>query len=139
MNELRANGSQPPILYYCEYADMWSMGDMFESIIKVTGEGASVILSVGDMQVICCPVLYGEDKPETISLRLRTLVSLPHMPKETRWLVNKIDEATEAWEQLNSRAVIIISRRVVGTTVLDSEVWESLHVLPEWVRREEEG
>jgi hypothetical protein len=116
---LRANAASPPIIYYCEWVDMWSMGD----VIPALGvPGARVVR--GDRYDACC-------HDSNVSLLAPTLGG--EMAQEAEWLVARLREARSAWSGLVSESALVVLREALGGTVTDEELQAALWSVPRWL------
>jgi hypothetical protein len=105
--QLRARGGLPPILYYCEWFDCWSMGDTLH-LGKVV-EGKRMEASCGSLfEAAAWAKQCGNQFPED------------------QWLASRLREASEAGQWPSVRASIVILREVLGPSVTDEEVRASL-------------
>ena len=119
VEQLRDHAHCPPILYFTDWIDQWSMGDL------VPGLGnKSAIVVAGNRFEACC------HKPP-ISMRTTTIQG--QEAQETRWLRSRIQEAENAWSELTQEAVIIVIREPLGALVSDEELVESLGSTPPWL------
>lgn len=113
-------GFEPPVLYRSQHVDLWSMGDVFTRA-----------LGAAEVQ------LY-TDRFEVLSARYEKVAKRPsssHQFDEYDWLSNRICEAQTAWQELESRRIILIIRDILGGLWCDPEVESSLDKLPEWWTR----
>jgi hypothetical protein len=109
---LRENGLMLPIVYFCEWADRWLMGDL------VPGPVAEGRL----YQTACL-------SPEQA---LAWASGCGHQFPEQEWLAARLREAAVTWDEVEPRAVVIL-REVLDGSTTDDEVHASLHVVPEWL------
>lgn len=105
--QLRARGGIPPVVYYCEWFDCWSMGDdiHFGKVI----EGKQFEASCGS-------------RPEAAAWIEQCGNQFPGQ----QWLATRLREAAEAWQTLAEPATIVILRQVLGPSYTDEEVMASL-------------
>jgi hypothetical protein len=115
---LRAN-PVPPVVYFAEWIDMWSMGDVIPSLGTI---GAAVVAG---------------KRFEASCHRLPVTLSAPtfagETPQEIEWLAARLREAEVAWVELAPDAVLVVLREMLGGTILDSELTKSLTTLPRWL------
>jgi len=117
--QLRDNAHCPPILYFAEWIDQWSMGDLVPGL----GDDSAVVVA-GSRFEACC------HKPP-IAMRATTING--QEAQEVRWLRSRIQEAENAWSELTQEAVIIVLREPLGALVSDEELTESLGSIPPWL------
>jgi hypothetical protein len=119
---LRAHSAAPPVVYFCEWIDHWSMGD------AVPGLGiAGAVVVQGDRFEACCHRLPATVHAPTFRAQLT---------QESERLAARVREAGLAWADLAPEAVLIVLREVVGGTVTDDEVLASLGAVPPWLGTE---
>jgi len=117
--QLRANAAQPPIVYFAEWIDMWSMGN---TVPELGNKGASAI--IGRKYWACCHAA-------PIGFKTTTIGDEP--PQESYWLKRRLEEAADAWDELVPEWVIVLLREPLGGSVLDDELLASLKVVPNWL------
>jgi hypothetical protein len=116
---LRLHAAKPPVVYFSEWIDMWSMGDL------ILGFGNAPVTKVdGIVYQACChrpPICFKStrigDEPT----------------QESEWLLHRLREAENAWGELVPNYVIVVLRRVVGGLVEDGEIEAAQQSLPDWV------
>jgi hypothetical protein len=117
--KLRANSCDLPIVYFAEWIDMWSMGNL---VPELGNERATAI--IGRSYWACChapPIVF----------KTTTIDGDP--PQESHWLKRRLDEATDAWDEVVPEWVIVLLREPLAGTVLDNELLASLSVVPTWL------
>lgn len=105
--QLQDRGGIPPVIYYCEWFDLWSMGDLIDFGTVVGGKRFEA--SCGS--------------------RREAMVWAEHYSNqfpEDQWLTMRLREAAEAWQLLAEPAVVVILRQVLGASFTDEEVMASL-------------
>lgn len=105
--QLRDRGGIPPVVYFCEWFDYWSMGDLIHFGNAVEGKQFEI--------------RYGSRR-ESMSWIERCADQFP----EQQWLAMRLREASEAWQSLAEAATIVILRQVLGPSHTDEEVMDSL-------------
>jgi hypothetical protein len=115
---LRANAASPPVVYYCEWIDMWSMGD----VIPALGS-AGVRVVRGDRYEACC-------HQPTVSLIAPSNHGEP--AQESVWTEARLREARAAWSGLVDESILVVLREPLGATVTDEELRAALRSLPRW-------
>ena len=131
---LRENATQPPIVFFQEYVDMWSMGDVFSSA-ATPEHGNGLIEVMSDEADMACYAL-----PDSGSLldHLRRCMRRKRVrertPQEDRWIIEGLLNACLAWEPLIDKSVLVIARLVVGGLVEDEEILASSTSTPDWLK-----
>jgi len=120
VENLRANAHRLPILFYCEWIDPWSSGDL---VPRLRVESVKEV--VGKRYEICIHELPVEAGKHMIGASLT---------QECKWLRARIREASDAWEPMCGRSVIVVVREVLGGSVLDDEIEASVNQIPEWLK-----
>jgi hypothetical protein len=124
---LRTHAAILPILYYTEWVDMWSMGDVFGHRLNTSRDCRPTQLYGIRYEVYC---------HELAQLRrLNSSSSLidAHASDETRWYFARLKEAADAWAPLVDRAVVLVIRQSLGGLVEDHEIEASLLEVPDWL------
>ena len=116
---LRANAAFPPIVYFSEWIDMWSGGDLVPTLRRPLKLGIR-----GDRYEACC---------HRVPVKLGGLTSAPQKAQEATWLIARVDEANAAWSDLVDDSVIVILREVLAPLVEDEELESSLGMVPSWL------
>jgi hypothetical protein len=129
---LRENADRLPVVYYCEYVDMWSGGDVLQHLRP--DDGGKAILAHGDDVELACYCLPDAGRLEKHLRRcLRKERIRERSAQEERWFVEGLLESCYAWQELADKAVLVVIRRVVGGSVEDWEVEDSLRGTPDWL------
>jgi hypothetical protein len=115
---MRAHAHAPPIFYFAEWIDMWSMGDLVPGLHK-----CPAVISGSRYQASChqLPIRFKAKKGAE---------------QESRWLECRLEEAEDAWKPVVKEAVIVIMREPLGALVSDEDVEASLNVAPPWLQFE---
>jgi hypothetical protein len=111
---LRANAGSPPVLYFCEWFDHWSMGDMLPGVEFSDGNR---------FQVACL------ESPQVKLVAANLQTQFP----EQRWLGTRLREALEACNKLAATSVLVILREPLGRSITDEEIVASLQPVPDWL------
>jgi hypothetical protein len=115
-------------MFFAEYVDLWSMGDLFRRYLAPPeGEGLVEICS-GSLELACYPVL---DQRGLLS-RLRDSHERCSAEEERLFCVTLI-EAVRSWELLVETATLISLRQVLDASVTDEEVIASMASSPGWL------
>lgn len=124
-DDLRKNAHAPPIIFYVEYVDLWSIcplqrhigEDYFLQIMGNRYELALVDLPLAPAvyQGLCHVI---ESKRGDDEDRLFGVVAL---------------KAASAWENIVEKAVLVFLRQVIGEHVEDHDIETSLDQSPAWI------
>jgi hypothetical protein len=120
VEKLRANAHRLPVVFYCEWIDHWSMGDLIpglgvESAREVVGK--HYVISLHELPVEARKHKIGDS-----------------LTQECKWLRARIREASDAWEPICGRSVIAVAREVLGGSVLDDVIETSMNQIPNWLK-----
>ena len=120
-----------PTMYFCQYADAWSLG----SFVQCHVGGWPGLIEVGSAKhsLALVPVAAEE---KTLKARLTKALRKRKMTQEDRWFLVNLREAVDAWSPLCVDSAIIVVRELLGGSWLNEEVEASAKVLPEWLRPE---
>jgi hypothetical protein len=125
---LRAHAATPPGLYFSEWVDMWSMGDI---VPNLGSEKAPV--ATGNRVQACCHVAPIQFEKLRKGINVRLAIS-GEPAQEATWLVARLREAEDACgEMAGDNWVLVVLREVLGLTVTDEEVQASLQSVPKWL------
>jgi hypothetical protein len=116
---LREKAKDPPILFFAEWIDLWSMGDLLPGL----GDPRAVILA-GQRYQVCCHQPPVQFSASTIGGQLS---------QESLWLKQRLVEAEASWDNMVADAVILVLREPLGGLVTDQELTESLNAIPSWL------
>jgi hypothetical protein len=124
---VRAHGLTPPVLHFIEWADLWSMGDLFERWLTPPGSPPPIAVYANRFDMFA----YG--LPDGGHLGEYLAGAGPQQWTETDWFIGRLREAVEAWQELVQRAALIVLRYVADASATDEEVEASLHITPAWL------
>jgi hypothetical protein len=127
---LRAEAHVPPVVYFSEHVDLWSMGDLFDRYLP-TGGDLRVVM--GDEFVLTC---YSLPDGGTLGSRLEDRSgqgAADEHPQEHHWFRARLSEAVRAWDPLCGEAVLVLLRQILEGSVTDEEMKQSLLRAPPWV------
>lgn len=125
-DQLRVRGCSLPVVYFVEWSDLWSMGDLFSRWLTPPG-GSPRLIAFGDRFQV-----FGYALPDGGRLQRALAVDPQQFPEYDQFVV-RLREAAGAWEGLLERAILIVLREVVGGLVTDEEVLASMSVVPDWI------
>jgi hypothetical protein len=123
---MRANSLSLPMLYFVEWLDQWSMGDLFDRWL-LPSEGPPLQIHADRFEV------YGYALPDGGRLAGLLKRAGPQQIDEYDYFVTRLREAVGAWQALTERATIIVLREPVGGLVTDEELQASLSLVPKWL------
>jgi len=130
---LRQHGHEPPVVFYVEYVDMWSMGSMFTWFIETPPCQEMIEVCADQMDLLCYALPDDGALANTIRRLMRRKRIRQSNPQEERWYLLFLSEALAAWETLVQPGAIIVLRELLGATTEDSEIENSLARIPEWL------
>jgi hypothetical protein len=110
---LRRNGTSLPVIYFCEWVDHWLLGDLIPGPDSVMGRSYDAACFSVE-QALAWAARCGDQLPEQ------------------QWLAARLREAARVRSGVEPR-VILALREVLGSTVTDDEVKQSLNVIPNWL------
>lgn len=126
-DRLRKDACFPPVIYYVEWSDLWSMDDLFSRWLTPPDGPRPINIHADRFEV------YGYGLPDNGRL-IRHLASAgPQQFDEYDLFVNRLYEGVKAWQNLVDRAAVIVLREVVGGLVSDDELRASLSHVPDWL------
>lgn len=129
-NRLRANSLSPPVVYFIEWSDLWSMGDLFSRWLTPPGGPPPFVIHADRFEV------YGYALPDGGRLSRHLTTAGPQQFDEYDRFVGRLHEALKAWQELTEQAVLIVIREVVGGLLTDDDLLASLSLVPGWLAEE---
>ena len=130
---LRTNGHKPPVVFFNEHIDLWSMGDLFTRWFPAGDSDRLVQLHADHHELWCYPLPDAGRLAENLQRAMRRKRVRERNPQEDRWFTLNLLEAVYAWQPMVDTAAIVVLRSVLGGLVEDSEVKESLACTPNWI------
>jgi hypothetical protein len=124
--QLRAHGLALPVCHFVEWADMWSMGDLFPRWLTPPNCPRPIGVHSNRFDIFA----YG--LPDEGRLANYLAAAGRQQFEESDWFIARLREAVSAWEKLVPRATLVVLRYVVSSSALDEEVAASLETRPEW-------
>ena len=122
---LRANAVRPPVVYFVEWSDPWSMGDIYTRWLTPPGSRGPLQIYGNRFQVFAYAL------PDRGRLDRYLARAGGQWADEYDLYVVRLREAVKSWKSLVDGGVIIVLREVLGGLVTDEELAESLADLPE--------
>jgi hypothetical protein len=113
-DRVKENQAVPPVIYFAEWIDHWSMGD------KILGQGA---VSGSRFEVWCGSLDEASKWAESCGDQFQ----------EDQWLRARLREAADAWQLLASAGKIVIFREVLDGSITDERIQTSLDDVPDWL------
>jgi hypothetical protein len=129
-DQLRANSVYPPIVYYVEWVDLWSMGDVYIHWLTPPGAAPPIAVYADRFE------LYAYSLPDGGCLVRHLATSGALQFDEYEDYVGHLLRAAEAWGELVDRAILVVLREVVGGLVTNDELTASLSVVPDWLTKD---
>jgi hypothetical protein len=126
-DQLRAHALVLPVVYFTEWADLWSMGDLYPRWLTPPSGPAPLTIHANRFEI------YGYVLPDGGRLRYHLLNAGPQQWEESDWYASKLSEAVGAWQGLVDRAVLVVMREVFGGLTTDEELVASLDRVPDWL------
>lgn len=133
---VRAHSDKPPIVFFAECIDMWSMGDVYAAAFPEDGAKLLHVMA-DDVELLCYALPDGGKLQTHLTRRLRRRSIRERSPQETRWYLLNLMEACVAWEGLVGNSALVILRQTLGGLVEDYELRASLDTVPGWCRTRE--
>jgi hypothetical protein len=124
---LRSHALAAPVIHFIEWVDPWSMGDLFAHWLTPS-EGPPPSVVHGDRFE-----LYGYALPDDGRLARYLASAGLQQFKESDWYVRRLQEAVESYSGVTDRAVILVARNVVASTVTDDDMKDSFARVPDWL------
>jgi hypothetical protein len=129
-NQLRAHALAPPVIHFIEWADMWSMGDLFSRWLTLPESPSPFVVYSHQFEI------YGYGLPDEGRLDKYLGTAGPQQFWESDWYIRRLREAIEAWHALAERAVLVVLRQAIDVSVSDEAVSLSLTKIPDWLSEE---
>jgi hypothetical protein len=123
---LRDHGHCMPVLFFAEYVDSWSFSPPARFIGEVDPRMSAVY---ADRYAGFCTPLPLTAETATLLEKTRRHGQWP----EDRLFAELTLRASKSWEALVDHAVLVFLREVLGGSLTDDEVVESLSIQPEWI------
>lgn len=130
---LRSHSHEPPVVFFAEYVDTWSMGDVFARAFGAKRTRRFLRVAAGPLEMIFYRLPDGGRLQRAIRLALRKTLARERAVQESHWLLTILLEALLSWQELTSHAVLVLVRDVIGPLVCDEEVEGALKDVPEWI------
>jgi hypothetical protein len=127
---LRASSLFLPVVYFVEWSDLWSMGDLFGRWLAPPGGPDPIVIHANRFEV------YGYALPDNGRLGRHLTAARPQQFHEYDWFVGRLEEALNAWRELTDQAALIVIREVVGGLYTDDDLLASVSRVPEWLADE---
>jgi hypothetical protein len=120
---LRAESHTPPVLYFSEHVDLWSMGDFFRNCLPA---GSRTFGCCGDRFELAAYALPDDGSLARFLKESLKRENVRKVPQEENWFHVRLSEAARAWEPLDAESLVVVVREVVAGTVTDIEIQQSL-------------
>jgi hypothetical protein len=122
---LRTHGFALPVIHFVEWADMWSMGDLFVRWLTPPDCPGPICMHANRCEIFAYSLPDGGRLAEYLAS------AGPQQWTETDWFVSRLREAVEAWQKRVERAALVVLRYVVDASARDEEVTMNLRIRPE--------
>ena len=126
-DRLRAKGFDLPVCYFVEWADMWSLGDVFTRWLTPPDCPGPIGVHANRIEI------FAYCLPDGGRLTKYLADAGPQPSPESDWFVAHLQEAVIAWETLVESATLVVLRNVTGPTASDEEIAAPLQVRPPWL------
>ncbi len=126
-DRLRSHALALPVVHFIEWADRWSMGDLFHRWLTPPDQPRPLTIHADRFEI------YGYSLPDDGRLCEHLSSAGPQQWDETDRFVSRLSEAVGDWQHVVNRATLIILREVVGGLTMDEEVLVSLDHVPDWL------
>jgi len=122
-DDLRSHSHEPPVVFFAEYIDAWSMGPP-----PLNPDAGLIRVVSDDIELYCLP----------LPIKKRVRRHLKRLRKKGQFfedrLFGKITvNAIDVWDRVVDVGAVVFLRKVLGATVLDEEVERSAGVVPAWI------
>lgn len=133
--DMRSNAGLPPVVFYNQHADMWSMGDVFRTGFPENGNPLYQVMVGDDLELLCYAIPDGNALEE----HLRRALRRKHFAEETKSYLRILQEAATAWQALVAKAAIVVLRQLIGGLVEDDEIRQANKLIPRWLETYKNG
>ena len=130
---LRANGHEPPVVYFNEHVDSWSMGNLFTRWFPANDVRQPIELHADRFELWCYHLPDDGALVDLLQRSRRRKCMRERKPQEDRWFTINLLEAAFAWDWMIDIAAMVVLREALGGSLMDSELEQSLTVVPEWI------
>lgn len=129
VSALRSHSHCPPVVFYSEFIDMWSMGDVLVRPFVRCREQRFLHVDGGiELMLYRLPDKGRLERRLQAALRSRRAIC-----QEERLYLTILLESTVAWESMTGDATIIVIRDVYGPSLADDEIEEAMKCIPDWI------
>ena len=125
VDRLAENATQPPVLFYCKYVDMWSMWDVFERIVGVERRR---ILTF--RYWMCC---FDKSESDLVLNNLQRFLRRGSTSSVEKWYAWLFREAVLSGLDDVSQGAVVVIREPVDGMVDDGVFLDSLKGSPDWL------
>jgi hypothetical protein len=126
-DRLRSHALDLPVVHFAEWADLWSMGDLFSRLLTPPGGSAPLTIHADRFEI------YGYGLPDGGRLVQHLASTCTRQVEEYNWFVRHLREAVRSREELVEKSALVVLREVVGGLVTDDELTHSLSTVPDWI------
>jgi hypothetical protein len=120
------------VLFFAEYIDFWSMGDVFQRCFPRRQSRNVIKVSQDEVEIL------GYRLPDRRALHrrgkrlLRAKTVREQAGQEQRWFLSIVLHALAAWEVVAHDGALVVIREVLGGLFEDADVEQSLEQVPQW-------
>jgi hypothetical protein len=133
MASLRANSSIPPVIFFAEYIDSWSMGDVFDRCFPRRRIPNIVRLSRDELELVGYRLPDAGALQRNASRILRTKAVREPAGQEKRWFLSTLLHAVDAWDDLVPDGALVVFREILGGLLEDTEIAKASETVPQWI------
>ena len=130
---VREHGYALPVVYFSEYLDAWSMGDVFERWLAPSGGNELLRIHADRFELFCYPLPDDEALARSLQEALRPHSLHERAASEYLWFLGRLLEAEEACVTVEGTAALVVLRAVLGRTRLEEEVAVAAGQVPAWL------
>lgn len=129
---LRRHGQHLPMLYYCEYIDMWNASGMHANwLVPAFKPSEGHFVYTPQFVLACRPLPDGGELMREMKLHLRG----KNISQEDRWLAARLIEAMHAWDFAVPSASLLVFEERLGPLITDEVAARSRRKVPSWLLR----
>lgn len=133
VTSLRANSSTPPVVFFAEYVDFWSMGDDIQRCFPRRRSPSTVKASHDEFEVFGYRLPDGGALQRHVTRLLRARAVNEPAAQERRWLLSIVRHALDSWGALVQDGALVVVRELLGGLLEDSDIEKALEGVPRWI------
>jgi len=132
MNSVRSHAEAPPVVFYVEYIDMWSMGDVFREAFSACSKRHLVHIVADDLELMLYCLPDNGCLEQHIRSALQKNRKCATDAQETRWFLTLLQEALLSWRLVTEDTALLVMRIVSGPLMCDDQVERSFSEVADW-------